>query len=121
MPAPGRVAPRRPIATARRGPGERPAVGRVATVTIRGLMLARSDLRGMADPGSALVPPPDDPGPLDAVRAVLAAVREEAITADQVADRFPLFTPGKVLSVLSTLEVKGMIHKVAGGKYLAKN
>ena len=39
-------------------------------------MLARSDLRGVADPGSALAPPPDDPGPLDAVRAVLDAVRE---------------------------------------------
>ncbi len=51
---------------------------------------------------------------------VLAAVRREALTADQVADRFPLYAPGKVLSVLSTLEVKGMVQKAAGGKYLAK-
>jgi len=61
---------------ARRGvrrdwPGER----RTGTVTIHPRMLARSDLRGVADLGSALAPPPDDPGPVEAVREVLAAVR----------------------------------------------
>ncbi|MFM8304457.1 MAG: histidinol dehydrogenase [Actinomycetota bacterium] len=38
-------------------------------------MLARSDLRGVADLRSALAPPPVDPGPVEAVRAVLADVR----------------------------------------------
>lgn len=38
-------------------------------------MLARSDLRGAADPASALAPPAGDPGPVDAVRAILADVR----------------------------------------------
>ena len=44
-------------------------------------MLARSDLRGVADPASALAPPPDDPGPVAAVRGVLAAVRERGDAA----------------------------------------
>ncbi len=44
-------------------------------------MLARSDLRGVADPTSALAPPPDDPGPVEAVREVLAAVRDRGDAA----------------------------------------
>ena len=44
-------------------------------------MLARSDLRGVADPASALAPPPDDPGPVEAVREVLAAVRDRGDAA----------------------------------------
>src|SRR4029078_10013061 len=39
-------------------------------------MLARSDLRGVADLASALAPPPDDPGPVRAVREIAAEVRE---------------------------------------------
>lgn len=38
-------------------------------------MLTRSDLRGGVDPASVLAPPPDDPGPVEAVRAILADVR----------------------------------------------
>lgn len=38
-------------------------------------MLTRSDLRGVADLASGLAPPPDDPGPVDAVRGVIATVR----------------------------------------------
>jgi histidinol dehydrogenase len=38
-------------------------------------MLARSDLRGVADLASALAPPPDDTGPLRAVREILDEVR----------------------------------------------
>lgn len=52
--------------------------------------------------------------------ALLAAIRGNALTADQLAERFPLFTPGKLAAVLSTLELKGMARKIAGGKYLAK-
>ena len=44
-------------------------------------MLARSDLRGVTDPASALAPPPDDPGPVEVVRAVLADVRERGDAA----------------------------------------
>ena len=44
-------------------------------------MLARSDLRGVTDPASVLAPPPDDPGPVEAVRAVLADVRERGDAA----------------------------------------
>ena len=44
-------------------------------------MLARSDLRGVADPVSALALPPDDPGPVEAVREVLAAVRDRGDAA----------------------------------------
>jgi histidinol dehydrogenase len=52
-------------------------------------MLARSDLRGVADPASALAPPPDDPGPVEAVRAVLAAVRERGDAAvRELTERF---------------------------------
>ncbi|GMU79797.1 MAG: histidinol dehydrogenase [Acidimicrobiia bacterium] len=39
-------------------------------------MLARIDLRGVTDLASVLAPPPDDPGPVEAVRAIIAAVRE---------------------------------------------
>ena len=38
-------------------------------------MLARSDLRGVADLASALAPPPDDPGPVRAVREIIDDVR----------------------------------------------
>jgi len=38
-------------------------------------MLARSDLRGVTDLASVLAPPPGDPGPVEAVRAILADVR----------------------------------------------
>jgi histidinol dehydrogenase len=38
-------------------------------------MLARSDLRGVTDLESVLAPPPDDPGPVEAVRAIIADVR----------------------------------------------
>ena len=38
-------------------------------------MLARSDLRGVADLASALAPPPGDPGPMRAVREIVADVR----------------------------------------------
>jgi len=38
-------------------------------------MLARSDLRGVADLASALAPPPDDTGPVRAVREILREVR----------------------------------------------
>ena len=44
-------------------------------------MLARSDLRGVADLASALAPPPDDPGPVRAVRDILADVRERGDAA----------------------------------------
>jgi len=44
-------------------------------------MLSRSDLRGVADPGSVLAPPPDDPGPVEAVRAILADVRSRGDAA----------------------------------------
>lgn len=51
--------------------------------------------------------------------AVLGAVRGNALTADQVSEQFPLLAPGKVLAILSTLEVKGIVRSFAGGKYLA--
>jgi histidinol dehydrogenase len=38
-------------------------------------MLARSDLRGVTDLASVLAPPPVDPGPVDAVREIVADVR----------------------------------------------
>ena len=38
-------------------------------------MLTRLDLRGVADLAAALPPPADDPGPVDAVRAIVADVR----------------------------------------------
>jgi len=38
-------------------------------------MLARSDLRGVADVASVLAPPPDEPGPVETVRAIIADVR----------------------------------------------
>ena len=44
-------------------------------------MLARSDLRGVTDLASVLAPPPDDPGPVEAVRAILADVRERGDAA----------------------------------------
>jgi len=44
-------------------------------------MLARSDLRGVADLASALAPPPDDPGPVRAVREIVAEVRERGDAA----------------------------------------
>ena len=44
-------------------------------------MLARSDLRGVADLASALAPPPDDPGPVRAVRDIVADVRERGDAA----------------------------------------
>jgi len=52
-------------------------------------MLARSDLRGVADPVSALAPPPDDPGPVEAVREILAAVRDRGDAAvRELTERF---------------------------------
>jgi histidinol dehydrogenase len=80
-PTPDGAGRRRPADAASGDPREPPAGRRVGTVTIRGCMLARSDLRGVADPASALAPPPDDPGPLDAVRAVLADVRDRGDAA----------------------------------------
>src|SRR6478752_4151476 len=44
-------------------------------------MLARSDLRGVADLASALAPLPDDPGPVRAVREIVAEVRERGDAA----------------------------------------
>src|SRR5262249_6231547 len=41
----------------------------------------RSDLRGVADLASALAPPPDDPGPVRAVREIVAEVRERGDAA----------------------------------------
>src|SRR5262245_54352203 len=52
-------------------------------------MLARSDLRGVADLASALAPPPDDPGPARAVRDIVADVRERGDAAlRELTERF---------------------------------
>jgi histidinol dehydrogenase len=52
-------------------------------------MLTRSDLRGVADFASGLAPPPDDPGPVEAVREVIAAVRAGGDTAlRELTERF---------------------------------
>lgn len=52
--------------------------------------------------------------------AVLSEVRYRPLSADEVALALPGLNPGKVISLLSTLEVKGIVTKVAGGKYVAK-
>jgi len=52
-------------------------------------MLARSDLRGVADLASALAPPPDDTGPLRAVREILLDVRRRGDDAlRELTERF---------------------------------
>lgn len=51
---------------------------------------------------------------------VLEKVREEVMTADQVAEKVDGSSPGMILAILSSLEVKGIVQRVAGGKYLAK-
>lgn len=51
---------------------------------------------------------------------VLEKVREDVLTADQIAGRLGPASPGKIIAILSSLEVKGMVQRVAGGKYLAK-
>lgn len=52
--------------------------------------------------------------------AVLQEVRRGELTVDQIAERLPVYTAAKVVSLLSALEVKGIVVKSAGGKYLAK-
>ena len=52
--------------------------------------------------------------------AVLSEIRMQPQSADRVAERLPGLTLGKVVSLLSGLEVKGIVAKVAGGKYVAK-
>ena len=52
--------------------------------------------------------------------AVLREVQKGALSADQIVDRLNGFSPGKVVSLLSSLEVRGIVEKAAGGKYLAK-
>jgi DNA processing protein len=52
--------------------------------------------------------------------AVLSEVERAPQTADQIVERLGGLTPGKVAALLSSLEVKGIVAKVAGGKYLAK-
>jgi histidinol dehydrogenase len=54
-----------------------------------GLVLTRSDLRGVTDLASALAPPPGDPGPADAVRAILADVRVRGdVALRELTERF---------------------------------
>ncbi len=52
--------------------------------------------------------------------AVLQEVRRDRQTADQIVERLPAYGAAKVVSLLSALEVKGIVCKGAGGKYLAK-
>ena len=51
---------------------------------------------------------------------VLAEICGDMLTADQIAERLASCSPGKIVAILSALEVKGMVERVAGGKYLAK-
>ena len=52
-------------------------------------MLTRLDLRGVADPATALPPPVDDPGPVEAVRAIVADVRARGdVALRELTERF---------------------------------
>jgi len=53
--------------------------------------------------------------------AVLSLVRSRPQGAAEVAEHLPGLTLGKVVSLLSALEVRGMVSKVAGGKYVARS
>lgn len=53
--------------------------------------------------------------------AVLSLVRTRPQGAGEVAEHLPGLTLGKVVSLLSSLEVRGMVSKVAGGKYVARS
>ncbi len=52
--------------------------------------------------------------------AVFSEVKQQPQGADQIAQRLPGLPLGRVLSLLSSLEVKGIVAKVAGGKYIAR-
>ncbi|MGE5578707.1 MAG: DNA-processing protein DprA [Bacillota bacterium] len=53
--------------------------------------------------------------------AVLSLVRSHPQGAGELAEHLPGLTLGKVVSLLSALEVRGMVSKVAGGKYVARS
>jgi len=51
--------------------------------------------------------------------AVLEILDREPLTADQLAERVPGLSPGRLLSVLTVLEMKGMVLRAPGGAYSA--
>ena len=53
--------------------------------------------------------------------AILEVLSKEPLTADQLAEKMPEIDPGRLLSVLTMLEMRGIVSRAAGGAYLADN
>ncbi len=51
---------------------------------------------------------------------VLSEIKGNMLTGDEIAVVMQSFSPGKVMSLLSSLEVKGEVVRVSGGRYLVK-
>ena len=50
--------------------------------------------------------------------AVLEHLRGQPLTPDQLAEKVPGLEPGRLLSALTSLEMKGIVEKTPGGTYL---
>jgi predicted Rossmann fold nucleotide-binding protein DprA/Smf involved in DNA uptake len=50
---------------------------------------------------------------------VLAEIDGNALSLDALAERLTNLSPGRVAAALSSLEVDGIVLRLAGGKYLA--
>jgi len=51
---------------------------------------------------------------------VLGEVADNVFSADEAHSRVPSLSPGRLLSVLSSLEVKGVLKRLPGGKYMLR-
>lgn len=50
---------------------------------------------------------------------IMQSIRNEALTAGEIAERLSSFPAGKLMAVLASLEVKGFLVRLGGGKYVA--
>ncbi len=50
---------------------------------------------------------------------IMQSMCNEALTAGEIAERLSSFPAGKVMAVLASLEVKGLVVRLGGGRYVA--
>ncbi|HHW19449.1 MAG TPA: DNA-protecting protein DprA [Firmicutes bacterium] len=53
--------------------------------------------------------------------SLLKALEGEILTLDEITEKVGFMSPSRVLGVLSTLELKGVLTRLAGGKYVVKS
>ena len=50
---------------------------------------------------------------------ILEEIEGKMLNGDEIAGLLPSIPPGKVVSLLSSLEMKGIVERISGGRYLA--